>query len=143
MAAFRELSLCGKNGCRNRPEDKPLRSIGKAATSVLPPSKALCFFFKNKYGSYRCLSGRASVRSRRSAAEDSSSSRSRLVKSNGRFAPLDLKQDCFFRVPLPKIKCLVQFAFGGQHDFHPTINLPKAPFQIKVADALPPLEFEK
>ena len=35
-------------------------------------------------------------------AEDSSSSRSRLAKSYGRFAPLDLRQDCFFRVSLPK-----------------------------------------
>ena len=45
--------------------------------------------------------------------EDSTSFRSRLAKSNGRFAPLDLKQDCFFRVPLPKLKCLVQSPFGG------------------------------
>ena len=37
-------------------------------------------------------------------AEDSSSSRSRLAKSYGRFAPLSLKQDCFFRVPSSKIK---------------------------------------
>ena len=34
--------------------------------------------------------------------EDSSSSRSRLAKSYGRFAPLDLRQACFFRVYLPK-----------------------------------------
>ena len=34
--------------------------------------------------------------------EDSSSSRSRLAKSYGRFAPLNLRQDCFFRVSLPK-----------------------------------------
>ena len=31
-------------------------------------------------------------------ADESSSSRSRLAKSYGRFAPLSLKQDCFFRV---------------------------------------------
>ena len=73
--------------------------------------------------------------------EDSSSSRSRLAKSYGRLAPLSLKQDCFFRVPLPKLKCLVQFAFGGQRDFHPPINSPKAPFRqlSKVADASQPL----
>ena len=78
-------------------------------------------------------------------ADDSSNSRSRLAKSYGRFAPLDLKQDCFFRVPLPKIKCLVQSAFGGQRDFRPPINFPKAPFRqlSKVADASQPLEFEK
>ena len=34
--------------------------------------------------------------------EDYSSSRSRLAKRYGRFAPLDLKQDCFFRVSFPK-----------------------------------------
>lgn len=55
-------------------------------------------------------------------AEDSSSSRRRLAKSYGRFAPFDLKQDFFFRVPLPKIKCLVQSAFGGQRDFLPQNN---------------------
>ena len=73
--------------------------------------------------------------------EDSSSSRSRLAKSYGRLAPLSLKQDCFFRVPLPKLKCLVQFAFGGQRDFRPPINSPKAPFRqlSKVADASQPL----
>ena len=37
-------------------------------------------------------------------ADESSSSRSRLAKSYGRFAPLSLKQDCFFRVPSYKIK---------------------------------------
>ena len=34
--------------------------------------------------------------------EDSSSSRSRLAKRYGRFAPLNLRQDCFFRVYFPK-----------------------------------------
>ena len=37
-------------------------------------------------------------------ADESSSSRSRLAKSYGRFAPLSLKQDCFFRVSSSKIK---------------------------------------
>ena len=36
--------------------------------------------------------------------DESSSSRSRLAKSYGRFAPLSLKQDCFFRVSSSKIK---------------------------------------
>ena len=36
--------------------------------------------------------------------DKSSSSRSRLAKSYGRFAPLSLKQDCFFRVPSSKLK---------------------------------------
>lgn len=67
VAAFRELFSYGKNGCLNRPGDKPLRSIGKAATSMLPSSTVLCSFFQNEYSSYKCRSGRASVRSRRSA----------------------------------------------------------------------------
>ena len=37
-------------------------------------------------------------------ADESSSSRSRLAKSYGRFAPLSLKQDCFFRVSSYKIR---------------------------------------
>ena len=37
-------------------------------------------------------------------ADESSNSRSRLAKSYGRFAPLSLKQDCFFRVPSSKIR---------------------------------------
>lgn len=44
MAAFRELFLCGKKYCLNRTgpaQAPPLRSIGKAATSVLPPSSFL------------------------------------------------------------------------------------------------------
>ena len=60
------------------------------------------FILQNEYVSYKCRSGRASVRSRRSAGRGSSSSRSRLAKSYGRFAPLDLRQDCFFRVSLAK-----------------------------------------
>ena len=39
-----------------------------------------------------------------SAQQKSYSSRSRLAKSYGRFAPLSLKQDCFFRVSSSKIK---------------------------------------
>ena len=49
--------------------------------------------------------------------DDSSSSRSRLGKSYGRFAPLNLRQACFFRVYLPKATFLVQSACGGQADF--------------------------
>ena len=60
------------------------------------------FILQNEYASYTGRSGRASVRSRRSAGRGFSSSRSRLAKSNGRFALLDLRQDCFFRVSLPK-----------------------------------------
>ena len=65
-------------------------------------SYAVEFFFQNEYVSYAGRSGRASVRSRRSAGRGSSSSRSRLAKRYGRFAPLYLRQDCFFRVYFPK-----------------------------------------
>ena len=37
-------------------------------------------------------------------SDESSISRSRLAKSYGRFAPLSLKQDCFFRVSSSKTK---------------------------------------
>ena len=103
-------------------QGQALCSIGKAATSVLPPPYHVEFLFQNEYASYTGRSGRTSLCSRR-------------------LALLSLKQDCFFRVPLPKLKCLVQFAFGGQRDFRPPINSPKAPFRqlSKVADASQPL----
>lgn len=41
---FGNSNWCGKNGCLNRTGDKPLRSIGKAATSVLPPLTTLSLF---------------------------------------------------------------------------------------------------
>lgn len=103
------------------------------------------FILQNEYGSYKCRSSRASVRSRRSAGQESSSSRSRLAKSYGRFAPLDLKQDCFFRVSLPKATFLVQSACGGQLDFFRSFIHREAPFRQlpKAADASQPLGFDK
>ena len=101
-AAFWELSFCGKNGCLNRTGVKPLRSIGKAATSVLPPLTPLSFSSKmNMSLTQVALVARpcAPVAQRN---ENSSSPRSRLAKRYGRFAPLYLRQDCFFRVSLPK-----------------------------------------
>ena len=105
----------------------------------------MIFFFQNEYASYADRFGRASVRSRRSAGRDSSSSRSRLAKSYGRFAPLDLKQDCFFRVSLPKATFLVQSACGGQADFvHSSIHREASFRQLpKAADASQPLGFDK
>lgn len=78
-------------------------------------------------------------------AEDSSSSRSRLAKSYGRFAPLNLRQDCFFRVYLPKTTFLVQSACGGQSDFvHSYIHREATFRQLpKAADASQPLGFDK
>ena len=61
--------------------------------------------------------------------EDSSSSRSRLAKRYGRFAPLYLRQDCFFRVYLPKATFLVQSACGGQADFVHSFIHREAPFR--------------
>ena len=62
-------------------QGQALRSIGKAATSLLPPFTALCFFFQNKCAFYTGRSGRASVRSRRLADRCSSSSSRRLAIS--------------------------------------------------------------
>ncbi len=88
--------------CLNRPGDKPLRSIGKAATSVLPPLTPLSFSSKmNTPLTQVALVARPCAPDAQ-RFEDSSSSRSSLAKSYGRFAPLDLRQDCFFRVSLPK-----------------------------------------
>lgn len=130
-----------ENGCLNRTGDKPLHSIGKAATSVLPPLTTLSFSSKMNMPLTQVALVARPCAPAAQWAEDSSSSRSRLAKSYGRLAPLSLKQDCFFRVPLPKLKCLVQFAFGGQRDFRSPINSPKAPFRqlSKVADASQPL----
>ena len=77
--------------------------------------------------------------------EDSSSSRSRLAKSYGRFAPLDLRQDCFFRVSLPKVKFPIQSACGGQADFVYSSIQREATFRQlpKAADASQPLGFDK
>ena len=77
--------------------------------------------------------------------EDSSSSRSRLAKSYGRFAPLDLRQDCFFRVSLPKVKFPIQSACGGQADFVYSFIHREATFRqlSKAADASQPLGFDK
>ncbi len=80
-------------------------------------------------------------------AEDSSSSRSRLAKSYGRFAPLGLKQDCFFRVSSSKIKISLPSppAADNVMIFHPetlSSRLHSDSFQ-KFAPASQTLEFEK
>ena len=105
------------------------------------------FIFQNEYATYTGRSGRASLRSRRSAGEDSSSSRSRLAKSYGRFAPLSLKQDCFFRVPSSKIKISLPSppAADNVMIFHPealSSSLRSDSFQ-KFAPATQTLVFEK
>ena len=48
-------------------QGQALRSIGKAATSVLPPFTPMCFFFQNECASYAGRSGRTSLCSRRLA----------------------------------------------------------------------------
>ena len=62
-------------------QGQALRSIGKAATSLLPPSPPLYFSFQNECASYTGRSGRASLRSRRLAGRWSSSSSRRLAIS--------------------------------------------------------------
>ena len=48
-------------------QGQALRSIGKAATSVLPPCTPMCFFFQNECASYAGRSGRTTLCSRRLA----------------------------------------------------------------------------
>ena len=48
-------------------QGQALHSIGKAATSVLPPFTPMCFFFQNECASYAGRSGRTSLCSRRLA----------------------------------------------------------------------------
>ncbi len=80
-------------------------------------------------------------------ADESSSSRSRLAKSYGRFAPLSLKQDCFFRVPSSKIRISLPGppAADNVMIFHlkaSSSRLRSDSFQ-KFAPASQTLEFEK
>ena len=80
-------------------------------------------------------------------ADESSSSRSRLAKSYGRFAPLSLKQDCFFRVSSSKIKISLPGppAADSVMIFHPVTlssRFRSDSFQ-KFATASQTLEFEK
>ncbi len=79
--------------------------------------------------------------------DESFNSRSRLAKSYGRFAPLSLKQDCFFRVPSSKIKLSLPGPPTADNVmiFHPEASssrLRSDSFQ-KFAPATQTLEFEK
>ena len=144
---FWELSLCGKNGCLNRTGDKPLRSLGKAATSVLPPLTTLSFSSKMNMPLTQVALVARPCAPAAQRDEDSSSSRIRLAKSYGRLAPLSLKQDCFFRVPLPKIKISLPSTPAADNVmiFHPEASSSKVrsdSFQ-KFAPATQMLEFEK
>ena len=80
-------------------------------------------------------------------ADESSSSRSRLAKSYGRFAPLSLKQDSFFRVSSSKIKISLPSPPAADNIwiFYPEASssrLRSDSFQ-KFAPASQTLEFEK
>lgn len=87
-------------------QGQALRSIGKAATSLLPPSPPLYFSFQNECASYAGRSGRASVRSRRSADRWFFQLQSQTChKPLPATRPLDIDQDCSFRMPLTKWKC--------------------------------------
>lgn len=88
-------------------QGQALRSIGKAATSLLPPSPPLYFSFQNECASYVGRSGRASVRSRRSADRWFFQLQSQTChKPVPATRPLDIEQDCSFRMHLTKWKCL-------------------------------------
>ena len=88
-------------------QGQALRSIGKAATSLLPPSPPLYFSFQNECASYAGRSGRASVRSRRSADRWFFQLQSQTChKPVPATRPLDIEQDCSLRMPLTKWKCI-------------------------------------
>lgn len=147
VAAFRELFSYGKNGCLNRPGDKPLRSIGKAANVRVAASYSDTFILhsKNVPTSVALVARPCAPPAQR--AYDSSSSRSRLAKSYGRFAPLSLKQDCFFRVSSSKIKIFLPgpSATDSVMIFHPEASsseLRSDSFQ-RSTPASQTLEFEK
>ena len=104
VAAFRELLSYGR--IASIAQGQALRSIGKAATSLLPPLTMIHLFSTQEtllqMSLWSRVRGPCAPAAQR--ADDSSSSRSRLAKSYGRFATLSLKQDCFFRVLSSKIK---------------------------------------
>lgn len=99
---FRELLLCGKNGCLNRTGDKPpaLNRQGVNIRVAALYNGTFILHSDNVPTNVALVARPCAPAAQR--ADESSSSRSRLAKSYGRFAPLSLKQDCFFRLPSSK-----------------------------------------
>ena len=99
MPASRKKSTV-KNKCRPR--------VSQLKTPCCPHLPYNHFSWKYECATFRSFATGALVAppcapDAPSSQQKSYSSRSRLAKSNGRFAPLSLKQDCFFRVPSSKI----------------------------------------
>lgn len=126
-------SPCAQSARRQRPCCRPLQCyVPSSKMNTVPTSVAL-------------VARPCAPAAQR--ADESSSSRSRLAKSYGRFAPLSLKQDCFFRVPSCKIKISLHSppAADNVMIFHPEASsseLRSDSFQ-KSTPASQTLEFEK
>ena len=103
VAAFRELLSYGKNGCLNRTGTSP--ALNRQGGNVrVAASYSVTFILHSENVSTNVALVARPCAPAAQRADESSSSRSRLAKSYGRFAPLSLKQDCFFRVSSSKIK---------------------------------------
>ena len=96
--------MCVTNGCLNRTAQRGLRSIGKGGNIRVAALYTVTFILHSVNVSTSVALVARPCAPVAQQADESSSSRSRLAKSYGRFAPLSLKQDCFFRVPSSKIK---------------------------------------
>ena len=147
MAAFLGTIFVWEKWLPQSHRDKPLRSIGKAATPVLPSLSTLSFSSKMNMPLTQVALVARPCAPAAQRDENSSSSRSRLAKSYGHFAPLSLKQDCFFRVPSSKIKISLPSppAADNVMIFHPealSSSLRSDSFQ-KFAPATQTLVFEK
>ena len=102
------IFLCGKNGCLNRtglPQASSLRSIGKAATSVLPPfTRCVSSSKVNVPLTQVALVARPCAPAAQRADDSSSSSRRLAISLCLLTQPLEIEQDCSFRMPREKMK---------------------------------------
>ena len=100
------------------------------------------FLFQNEYASYTGRSGRTSLCSRRSAGRGFFQLQKQTCQKLWPLRALEfearlLLPNAFFQVDNLSSRSV----YGGQRDFRPPINSPKAPFRqlSKVADASQPL----
>ena len=103
MAAFRELFSYGKNGCLNRTGTSPAlnRQGGNIHVAAL---YTVSFILHSVNAPTNVALVARPCAPAAQHSDESSSSRSRLAKSYDRFAPLSLKQDCFFRASSSELR---------------------------------------
>ena len=101
-----DILSCGKNCCLNRTgpaQAPPLRSIGKASTSVLPPFMRCVSSSKmNMPLTQVALVARPCAPAAQRADDSSSSSRRLAISLCLLTQPLEIEQDCSFRMPREK-----------------------------------------